>query len=188
MLGKHAHIFMDHDRSVDIVGYNKSKGTLATNMKTVSGALAYDNPTSGTTVIIVLHQAIHVPTMDWNLICLMQVRMNDVKLDDKPKFLTEDPTDVSHVISCEDNMGNLVNIAPSLKGVTSYFPTMKPTKHEFENCPRIELTYFMTPEWDPYSTTFQKQEETSWISKGSYMSGTTKESVLTDTSQCLTQC
>ena len=56
MLGKHAHIFMDHERLVTIVGYE-----LASNMKTVSGALAYDNPTSGTTVIIVLHQAIHVP-------------------------------------------------------------------------------------------------------------------------------
>ena len=79
---------MDHERSVNIAGYGKSKGTLANNMKTVSGALAYDNPTSGTTVIIVVHQAIHVPTMDCSLICQMQVRMNDVKLDDKPKFLT----------------------------------------------------------------------------------------------------
>ena len=136
---------MDHERSVSIVGYDQSKGTLANNMKTVSGALAYDNPILGTTVIIVVHQAIHVPTMDCNLICPMQVRMHDVKLDDKPKFLTEDPTDESHAISCEDNMGTLVNITLSLKGVTSYFPTRKPTKHEFENCPRIELTY-LTPE------------------------------------------
>ena len=116
MLGKHAHIFMDHERSVDIVGYDKSKRTLTSNMKTVSGTLAYDNPTSGTTVIIVLHQAIHVPTMDSNLICPLQVRMNDVKLDDKSKFLTEDPTDESHAISYEDNMGTLVNITLSLKG------------------------------------------------------------------------
>ena len=88
-------------------------------MKTVSGALAYDNPTSGKTVIIVVHEAIHVPAMDCNLICPMQVRMNDVKLDDKPKFLTEDPTNESHVISCEDNMGTLINITLELKGVTS---------------------------------------------------------------------
>ena len=52
VLGKHAHIFMDHERSVNIVGYDKSKGPLTNNMKTVSGVLAYDNPTSGTTVII----------------------------------------------------------------------------------------------------------------------------------------
>ena len=85
-------------------------------MKTVSGALAYDSPTSGKTVIIVIHQAIYVPTMDCNLICPMQVSMNDVKLDDKPKFLTEDPTNESHAISCEDNTGFLINIT----WVTSY--------------------------------------------------------------------
>ena len=99
VLGKHAHIFMDHGKAVNIVAYDMSKGTLVNNMKTVSGALAYDNPTSGTTVIIVVHQVIHVPTMDCILICPMQVRMNDVKLDDKPKFLTEEPTDKSHAIS-----------------------------------------------------------------------------------------
>ena len=117
VLGKHAHIFMDHERSVNIVGYDKSKGTLARNMKTVSGAHNYDDPSSGTTVIIVVYQAIHVPTMDNNLVCLMQVlRMNYVKHDDKPKFLTEDPTDESHAISCDENMGTLVNITQYLTG------------------------------------------------------------------------
>ena len=91
-------------------------------MKTVSGALAYDNPTFGKTMIIVIHQAIYVPTMDCNLICPVQVRMNDVKLDDKPKFLTEDPTNESHAISCDDNTGTLINITLELKGVTSYSP------------------------------------------------------------------
>ena len=125
-VGKHAHIFMDHGKAVNIVGYDKSKGTLANNMKTVSGVRAYDNPT-GMTVIIVVYQEIHVPTMDCNLafhtptmdcnfICPMQLRMNDVKLDDKPKFLTEDPTDESHAISCEDNNGTIVNITLELKG------------------------------------------------------------------------
>ena len=74
-----------------------------------SGAIAYDNQTSGKTVIIVVHQAIYVPTMDCNLICPMQVGMNDVKLDDKPKFLTEDPTNESHAISCEDNTGTQIS-------------------------------------------------------------------------------
>ena len=78
--------------------------------------------TSVKTEIIVIHQAIYVPVMDCNLICPMQVRMNDVKLDDKPKLLTEDPTNESHAISCEDNTGTLINIALELKGVTSSFP------------------------------------------------------------------
>ena len=49
----------------------------------------------------------------------MQVRMNDVKLDDKAKFLTEDPTNESHAISCEDNTVTLINITLELKGVPS---------------------------------------------------------------------
>ena len=134
-------------------------------MKTVSEALAYDNPTSGKTVIIVIHQAVYVPTMDHNLICPMQVRMNDVKLDDKPKVLTEDATNESHAISCEDNTGTLINITLELKRVTSYFPTRKPTMNEFDNCLRIELTY-LTSEWGPHSTTFQEQEEALMDKKG----------------------
>ena len=117
----------------------------------------------------------------------MQVRMNDVKLDDKPKFLTEDPTNESHAISCEENTGTLNNITLELKGVTSYFPTRKPTKNEFDSCPKIKLTYF-TPEWDPHSTTFQEQKEASWTTKESYMNGATKGIMLIDTSLCLIQC
>ena len=49
----------------------------------------------------------------------MQVRMNDVKLDDKPKFLTEDPTNESYAISCEENTETLINTTLALKGVTS---------------------------------------------------------------------
>ena len=134
-------------------------------MKTVSEALAYDNPTSGKTGIIVINQAVYVPTMDHNLISPIQVRMNDVKLDDKPRFLTEDATNESHAISCEDNTGTLINITLELKRVTSYFPTRKPTMNEFDNCPRIELTY-LASEWDPHSTTFQEQEEALMDKKG----------------------
>ena len=58
-----------------------------------------------------------------------------------------------------------MNITLELKGVTSYFPARKPTKYEFETCPRVELTY-LTPEWDPHSTTFQEQEESLMNNRG----------------------
>ena len=68
-------------------------------MKTVSSALAYDDQATGKTTILVLHQAIHAPTMESNLLCPMQVWMNDVKVDNTPKFLTKNPTDIMHAIS-----------------------------------------------------------------------------------------
>ena len=54
---------------------------------------------------------------------------------------------------------------PRIERVTSYSPTRKPTKHEFDTCPRIELTY-LTTEWDLHSTTFQEQEEASMDDNG----------------------
>ena len=113
------YILMDHGKAVNIVGYSKSKVTLANNMSTVSGGHAYVNPTSGATVIIVVHQAIHVPAMDCNMICPIQVRMNDVKHDDQPKLLTEDTTNEPPALSCDHNMGTLSNITLALELVTS---------------------------------------------------------------------
>ena len=100
------------------------------NIKTVSGALAYDDQA---TAILVVHQAIHVPTMGSNLLCPTKVQMNDVKVDETPKFLTENPIDIMHAISGKDADGIQVTILVLLKGVTSYFPTRKPTKEEFNS-------------------------------------------------------
>ena len=62
-------------------------------------------------------------------------------------------------------LGTLINVTIEVKGVTSYFSTRKPTKHEFDTCPRIKLAY-LTPGWDPHSTTLQEQEEALMDNKG----------------------
>ena len=128
------------------------------NMKTVSGALAYDDQVTRKIIILVVHQAIHIPTMESNLLCPMQVQMNDVKVDKTPKFLTENPTDIMHAISGKDGDGIQVTIPLSLRGVTSYFPTRKPTEEEFNSCPRFDLSY-EAPIWGPHSEIFKQQEE-----------------------------
>ena len=84
------------------------------------------------------------------------------------------PTNESHAISCEDTTGTLINITLELKGETSYFPSRKLTKHEFYNCPRIELTY-LTPKWDPHLTTFQEQKEALVDNKGKLDEWSSKE-------------
>ena len=52
-----AYIYLDHDQAVDIIGYDRSKGTTEKNMKTVSSALAYDDQANGKMTILVVHQA-----------------------------------------------------------------------------------------------------------------------------------
>ena len=165
VLGKNAYIFLDHDQAVDIIGYDRSKGTTVKNMKTISGPLAYDNQATGKMTILAVHQAIHIPTMESNLLCPMQVRMNDVKVDETPKFLTKNPTDIMHAISSKDGDGIKVTIPLSLRGVTSYFPTRKPTEGELNSCPQFDLTY-EAPIWDPHSEIFKQQEEALLDNRG----------------------
>ena len=96
--------------------------------------------------------------MESNLLCPMQVWMNDIKVDETPKFLTENPTDI---MSCNFWQGcrwYKVIIPLSLKGVTSYFPTRKPTKEEFNSCPHFDLTY-EAPIWDPHSEIIEQQDK-----------------------------
>ena len=106
VLGKNAYIVLDHDRAVDIIRYDKSNGTTAKNMKSISSVLAYDNQATRKMTILVVHHAIHVPTMESNLLCSVQVWMNDVKVDE----LTENPMDITHAISCKDGDGIQVTI------------------------------------------------------------------------------
>ena len=70
----------------------------------------------------------------------MQMRLNDVNVDDCPKFVHNDPTDKTHTISVKGHNDTLV-IPLSLHGVTSYFPTRIPTAVENETCPDYNLTF-----------------------------------------------
>jgi hypothetical protein len=84
--------------------------------------------------------------------------MNDVVIDECPKFLSANPTDESHSIYLpKDDL----RISLELRGVTQYFPTRTPTQEEYDNCPDYlihDLTSF-TPDWNPHSLSFAQQEE-----------------------------
>ena len=92
VLSWNAHIFLDHEQPENGVRYDKSKGIIDKCLSTISGALAYDNTVMGLTIMLIIHQAINVPTMGNNLLCPMQIWMDDISLDDTPKVLTENPT------------------------------------------------------------------------------------------------
>jgi hypothetical protein len=157
VVGNNALIVFDSQTPVSVTGFDKLKSTV---YQMVTAALAYDDPRTGETVILVIHQAIHVPHLTHNLLCCMQMRMNDVEVDECPKFLARNPTDKSHALTIPgDTSGDFYTIPLSLKGVTSYFPTRKPTMNEYENSElRYELTY-AEPEWNPQASIFNEQEQ-----------------------------
>ncbi|KAI2503149.1 hypothetical protein MHU86_11340 [Fragilaria crotonensis] len=97
----------------------------------------------------------------------MQVRLNDVKINDTPRFLTDNPDELTHsiVIPMADSDEPFV-IPLSLKGVSSSFPTRKPTIEEYETLPHLTLTSD-EPEYDPHDTSFAEQEDalTKYVSE-----------------------
>ena len=161
--GKNCLVTEVYDKTVSVSGYDPNLGTKKA-MQIVSAAVAYDDPASGETLILRIHQAVHIPTMTNNLLCPMQMRLNDVEVNDCPKFVHDNPTDKTHTITVKGDNDTLV-IPLSLKGVTSYFPTRIPTAAENETCQSYNLT-FPEPEWDPLSDTFALQEEAQVDSKG----------------------
>jgi hypothetical protein len=102
------------------------------------------------------------PTMEHNLLNPNQLRLNNVQVYDCPRFLLENPTDLSHSIYFPNE--NL-KLHLQLDGVISYLPVRKPSPEEFQNFHKLTLTYD-NPIWDPYSTDFTRQEEKYTDSKG----------------------
>ena len=162
-VGKNHLVTHYYDKTVNVLGYDPKLGSMK-NMAIVSAALAYDDPTSGEMVILCVHQAVHIPSMSNNLLCPMQMQLNDVQVNDCPKFLHPHPTNTTHSIVLKEGDDTLV-IPLSLRGVTSYFPTRVPTPYKNETCRSFNLT-FEDPPWDPTSDTFERQEEAQVDSRG----------------------
>ena len=75
VLGKDALIFLDYNRPVIMEVYDPRLGSA--EYRTIYGAVAYDDPQTGRTLLLVINQAIHIPHLDHHLLCPMQCRVND---------------------------------------------------------------------------------------------------------------
>jgi len=119
ILGWHALIILDYNRPVSVVGYDESLGSHI--YWTVSGVVAYTDPQTGRTLHLIINQAIHIPHLDHHLLCPMQCRVNDVTVDETPKFLASQPTDQTHALTLTDPEDPLlpVILPLELRGVTS---------------------------------------------------------------------
>ncbi len=159
VLGRDALILLNYDRPVIVEGYDPSLGTKT--YATVSGALAYDDPLTGEVYHIVINQAIHIPHLDHHPLCPMQCRVNDVTIDETPKFLAHDPTDHTHALTIKDphNPAQTVILPLALRGVTSLINVRALTLDKWNSDAFTGLS--LTSEsltWDPTTTHYSDQE------------------------------
>lgn len=96
MVGKDCLVIHDIERPVCVYGYDQKDGSK--DYHTVTSVVAYDHSQTGQTYMLVVNQAIEVPHLQHHLLCSMQCRMNGIKLNDRPKFLADDPDESTHVL------------------------------------------------------------------------------------------
>jgi hypothetical protein len=84
----------------------------------------------------------------------MQMRDNDVLVNDKPKSMALTPRSDNHCIIINWYLGyeEVLHIPLTIHGVTLYFPMKKPMREEFGQSDlelRVDMTY-ETPEWEQW--------------------------------------
>ena len=157
VVGSNVLVVHDHERYVDVYGYDsKSRHK---NITTVDAAVAYDNPQTGETSVLLINQAILIPSIKNILLCPMQCHLNGVTVNDVPKFLLKNPTVDDHAVIIPSDLDDLpLRISLMLQGVTSYFPVQAATLSEYESdvIPKFHLTA-EAPVWDPGSSSCSLQ-------------------------------
>ncbi len=159
VLGRGALIILDYDRPASVVGYDESLGSKT--YQTVSGVVAYDDPQTGRTLHLIINQAIQIPHLDHHLLCPIQCRVNDMTVNNLPKFLAADPTDQMHalILTDPDNPLQPVILLLFLRVVTSLLNVRSMTIDEFNSHDHLRL--HLTSEtltWDPTTDLYEKQE------------------------------
>jgi hypothetical protein len=119
----------------------------------VQAATAYDHPETGITYNLIFNQALSIPDLETTLINPNQLRANGLIVDDIPKHLSPNPTELSHSIYCPEED---VYISLQLKGIISGFRTRSPSIEEVESCKWVTLT--SDAPWDPKSPEFEENE------------------------------
>ena len=97
VVGKHAYIISKTGEKVDVSPFTLDYKPLTVPL--VDAMVKYDNPYNGKSYILVLQNALHVLSMDHNLIPPFMLRKMGVTVNDVPKIHKEDPTVDDHMIT-----------------------------------------------------------------------------------------
>ena len=142
-----------------VSGYDPQLGSR--EFKTVSEVLEYTHPLTGQIYNLVIHQSIQIPNLDHHLLCPMQCRVNEIIINNVPKFLMKTPTPDSHSIVAHDINNPLTPLVLPfyIDGVTSWLPVSIPSPEDWNYMmyQTIEFTAEKL-DWEPNDTRFQESE------------------------------
>ena len=149
---KHAYIIAETSKKVDVSPFTPDYQPLMVPL--VDATVRYDNPYNRKSYILVLRNALFVPSMDNNLIPPFMLREMGVTMNDVPKIHKGDPPVDDHMITFVETR---FRIPLSLWGIFSYFPSSKPTHDNLLNPNEV---YIISPAtWNPHSNAYSTNDE-----------------------------
>ena len=152
VVGRNVFIISNTGRVVEVAPFTPDYQPM--QIPIVGAAIQYDCPYDGVGRILVIRNALHVPSMRHNLMPPFVMREAGIQLRDTPKIQVTSPSEDDHSLYFPDDG---FRIPLSLWGVFSYFPSSKPTASMLEHSDDV---YLITPErWNPHDEAYAVNEE-----------------------------
>ena len=165
VLGKNCFVFDGiHGKTCTVEPFDPSIGT-AKKVPIVDAAIAYDCPYLHKTFLLIVRNALYIPSMDNNLIPPFILREAGLEVKDTPKIHVNDPAANDHSLAFHEHD---LRIPLQLWGVFSFFHSRRPTSDEVRHNDRLFLTPDSTS-WDPYAEHFASNEESMLDWEGNMM-------------------
>ena len=159
VVGREALVVEQSGKTVEVSPFTPDYKPI--KVEVVNAIIQYDSPLDGKEYILVVQNALRVPSMNNNLIPPFIMRENGIMVNECAKIHCEDPTRHDHAIIFK---GYDLCIPLRLHGVFSYFVTRKPDVELVldMNEPSIyaKEIYTLTPtKWNPHTDAYALNEE-----------------------------
>ena len=171
VVGSSAYILNESGESAEVNAFSPDYPTR--NIPIVDAALQYESPYDGKTYILVIRNALYVPSMKNNLIPPFILREAGIEVNDVPKIHMDDPDEMAHsLFFTETNL----RIPLSLWGIFSYLPVSKPSEDELTSNDDV---YLLTPSrWNPHSSAYASNESNMLDWQGNIKPVTDRQTIL----------
>jgi hypothetical protein len=121
VVGSGAHVLVDHNRTCEVSPFSPDYEPMEVTL--VDTAVRYDR--DGRVYILLIRNALFVPSLEYNLLPPLMMREAGVIVRDTPKIQLDDPSEEDHAITFPETG---FRMPLSFWGVFSYFRTTKPTR------------------------------------------------------------
>ena len=123
VLGSNSFVIESTGRNFNVQPFSTELG-MENDVPIVDGNLAHNCTFTGKVFVLVIVNALHVPSIGHNLIPTFIIRTGSVIINDVPKIYCEDPAVDDHSIPFDQSD---LRISLKLNGVFSHFHTRLPT-------------------------------------------------------------